>query len=97
MNPQRRSSGSQFYIVQGRKTAATELNNVAQQTGAFYTPEQIEVYQNIGGTPFLDTQYTVFGEVISGLNVIDKIAAVPTAPGDRPLEDVSMTMTIIEK
>ena len=97
VNPQRRSSGSQFYIVQGRKTTAAELNNVAQQTGAFYTPEQIEVYQNIGGTPFLDTQYTVFGEVISGLDVIDKIAAVPTAPGDRPLDDVSMTMTIIEK
>ncbi|NCA85344.1 MAG: peptidylprolyl isomerase [Clostridia bacterium] len=96
-NPQRRSSGSQFYIVQGRKTDAAELNNVAQQTGAFYTPEQIEIYQTIGGTPFLDTQYTVFGEVISGLDVIDKIAAVPTAPGDRPLEDVPMTMTIIEK
>ena len=94
-NPQRRSSGSQFYIVQGKKTSAAELNGTAQQTGAFYTPEQIEIYQNIGGTPFLDTQYTVFGEVIDGLDVIDKIAAVPTAPGDRPLEDVPMTMTII--
>ncbi|NNE54975.1 MAG: peptidylprolyl isomerase, partial [Flavobacteriales bacterium] len=49
------------------------------------------------GTPFLDDAYTVFGEVIEGLNVIDSIAAVKTAPGDRPVEDVTMTMTIIEE
>ncbi len=97
VNPQRSSSGSQFYIVQGSKTPPDALNNVAQQSGASYTPEQIEIYNNIGGTPFLDTQYTVFGEVVSGLDVIDKIAAVPTAPGDRPVDDVSMTLTIISE
>jgi len=54
------------------------------------------VYKTIGGTPFLDEAYTVFGEVIDGLNVIDSIANVPTTPGDRPLEDVIMKVEVIE-
>ena len=95
-NPERRSSGSQFYIVQGKKVSANELNNLAQRTGAFYTSDQIKTYQEIGGTPFLDTQYTVFGEVIDGIEVIDKIAAVKTRPGDRPFEDIEMTVKLIK-
>jgi peptidyl-prolyl cis-trans isomerase B (cyclophilin B) len=95
MNPERRSSGSQFYIVQGKKYTAAELNNMAQRSGAFYTPEQIEVYQTLGGTPFLDTQYTVFGEVIEGMDVIDKIAAVKTGAQNRPVEDLEMTVSLI--
>ncbi len=97
MNPQRRSSGSQFYIVQGKKNTAAELNNIAQKTGAIYTTEQINVYQTIGGTPFLDTQYTVFGEVIDGMEVIDKIATVPTGAGNRPVEDLKITLTVIDE
>ena len=57
---------------------------------------QIQAYTTVGGTPFLDDQYTVFGEIISGLDIIDGIAAVKTAPGDRPLEDVMMFMTVEE-
>jgi peptidyl-prolyl cis-trans isomerase B (cyclophilin B) len=96
MNPERRSSGSQFYLVQGKKYTAAELNQIAKRTGAFYTPEQITVYQTIGGTPFLDTQYTVFGEVVEGLEVIDKIAAVNTGAMNRPAEDIEMTLTLID-
>lgn len=97
MNPQRRSSGSQFYIVQGKKITAPELNNIVQSTGAAYTADQINAYQTIGGTPFLDTQYTVFGEVIEGLNVIDKIAAIKTGGGNRPEKDIKMTITLLDK
>jgi len=95
-NPEKRSSGSQFYVVQGKKATADELNRLAPRTGAIYTTDQIKTYQQIGGTPFLDNQYTVFGEVIDGLDVIDKIAAVKTKPGDRPVEDIKMTMKLIE-
>lgn len=97
VNPEKKSSGSQFYIVQGKKVSADELNRLAPRTGAIYTTDQIKTYQTIGGTPFLDNQYTVFGEVIDGLDVIDKIAAVKTQPGDRPVEDVKMTITLIEE
>ncbi len=95
-NPEKRSSGSQFYVVQGKAVTAAELNQMAPRTGAIYTADQINTYLKVGGTPFLDNQYTVFGEVIDGLDVIDKIAAVKTQPGDRPVEDVSMTMKLIE-
>jgi cyclophilin family peptidyl-prolyl cis-trans isomerase len=90
-NPKKESSGSQFYIVQGKKYTQSEI--VAQ--GAEMTPEQRKAYTTIGGTPFLDNNYTVFGEVIEGLDVIDKIAAVKTAPGDRPVEDVKVTAKMI--
>lgn len=96
VNPEKRSSGSQFYVVQGKAVTAQELNQMAPRTGAIYTADQIKTYREIGGTPFLDNQYTVFGEVIDGLDVIDKIAAVKTHPGDRPVEDVTMTMKLIE-
>ncbi|MCF8366182.1 MAG: peptidylprolyl isomerase [Bacteroidales bacterium] len=97
VNPKKESSGSQFYIVQGKKATADELNRMAPRTGAIYTTDQIKTYQTIGGTPFLDNQYTVFGEVIEGLDVIDQIAAVKTQPGDRPVEDVKMTIKLIEE
>lgn len=96
VNPQKKSSGSQFYIVQGKKTSPAELKRY-QKPGFSYTEEQINVYDSIGGTPFLDQEYTVFGEVIYGLDVIDKIATVPTRRGDRPAEDIIMTMEIIDK
>ena len=96
-NPQRRSSGSQFYIVQGKTFTNMEINQMEQRARMKYTPEQKSIYMTIGGTPFLDRQYTVFGEVIMGMEVIDKIAAVKTAPGDRPLEDIKMTVELIEE
>lgn len=84
MNPTKASSGSQFYIVDGKPTSEGELNSIGQQMGITFSPEQIKTYTTIGGTPFLDQNYTVFGEVISGMEVIDKIAVVQTDERDRP-------------
>jgi len=148
VNPLQASSGSQFYIVQGKVMTDQELaqveirvntmrkynrmrrylmlpenskmlNDISFSQGAkqdsllrivggivdtiykkeplfILTPEQREVYKAIGGTPHLDTNYTVFGEVIEGLDIVDKIASVKTGAADRPLEDVRIiTMTVL--
>ncbi len=79
-NPEKASSGCQFYIVQGHVLPNEQATMMEQQ--------KKQIYTTIGGTPQLDGLYTVFGEVIKGLDVIDKIASVKTAPGDRPLQDV---------
>lgn len=96
VNPEKRSSGSQFYLVQGRTYSDAELDQMEQSKGVKYTDEQRELYKTVGGTPFLDGAYTVFGEVIEGQDVIDKIAAVKTQR-DRPVENVYMTMTLVKK
>lgn len=147
MNPEKRSSGSQFYIVTGQVYKEGQLTQMEKQMemqhlqGIFnglvaknrerilelrknrdqaglqalqeqleketyalgkatpapkMTPEQREAYTTVGGTPFLDNQYTVFGEVESGMEVVDAIQLVATAPGDRPKEDVSMTVEVID-
>ncbi len=95
-NPQKRSSGSQFYIVQGKIYNDQELANLEVRKNCQWTAEQKEVYKTLGGVAFLDYDYTVFGEVIDGLDVIDKIAAVQTAYGDKPVKDVAMTIEIID-
>ena len=87
-NPEKRSSSSQFYIVQGRTLDNDELRQTEDQYNVKFSESQREVYKSIGGTPFLDQKYTVFGEVIKGMEVIDAIAAVPTGPGDFPEKDV---------
>jgi peptidyl-prolyl cis-trans isomerase B (cyclophilin B) len=99
-NPQRASSGSQFYIVQGRKYSEGELNMYQQRNAqagmnTTYTPEQIKAYGTVGGTPQLDGGYTVFGEVVEGLDVIDKLCAVQRSGNDRPVEDIHMWMRIL--
>jgi peptidyl-prolyl cis-trans isomerase B (cyclophilin B) len=96
VNPQKASSGSQFYIVQGKKYTALEINTLEQQMGRMFSAEQKAAYTSVGGTPFLDMGYTVFGEVVSGLEVIDKIASVKTLPGDRPETDIKMTVSLVE-
>lgn len=147
VNPERRSSGSQFYIVWGKTYTESALNQLAAQLdgqrgqqifnelaaqhrdsiqamyqrgdqkglmelqnrlasetdkilketkGFAFTPEQVEAYTTVGGTPFLDNQYTVFGEVVSGLDVVEKIQSVATGSADRPKEDVVMTVTVLE-
>jgi peptidyl-prolyl cis-trans isomerase B (cyclophilin B) len=95
VNPKKESSGSQFYIVQGQKVTNDQLNQYDQKRTVKYTQEQRTTYTTIGGTPFLDTDYTVFGEVVSGLDVVDKIAAVQTAPGDKPVKEIKMTIKVL--
>ena len=97
VNPEKRSSSCQFYIVQGNKWDAAKLKMVEQRYGKSFSEEQAKVYATLGGTPFLDGDYTVFGEVVEGLEVVDKIAAVKCGPMDRPVEDVKMKMSIIER
>lgn len=96
VNPNRESSGSQFYIVQGRVFPDDILNSMEQQMNRKFPENQRKIYRTIGGTPHLDGGYTVFGEVVSGLDVLDKIAAVKTGPADRPVEDLKMTVSVMQ-
>ena len=147
MNPNRESSGSQFYIVWGKQYKPGELKQMErqlamqQEQGVFnrlvaenrpkimdlrrkrdqaalqelqddliaqthaicaeqgtmkFTDEQVKVYTTLGGTPFLDNQYTVFGEVEEGLDIVEQIQNVATGRNDRPVEDVSMQVTVLE-
>ena len=96
VNPEKASSGSQFYIVQGQVTTFETLDGYSRRTGVTYTNKQIETYTTVGGTPHLDGGYTVFGEIIDGFEVIDKIASVKTDQANKPLENVSMSIKIIE-
>ncbi len=89
-NPKKRSSGSQFYIVQGKPVSEDQLKVMEAQKGIVYDDESREILMNQGGTPFLDQEYTVFGQVIEGLEIVDKIAGVPTSGADRPKEDVKI-------
>ena len=94
VNPEQRSSAMQFYIVWGKIFDDAGLDNIQKRlddrTGGRVklTPEMREVYKTVGGTPHLDGQYTVFGEVVSGLDVVDAIQQVPTDGNDRPLDNV---------
>ena len=146
VNPERKSSGSQFYIVWGKVYNKNQLNQLAKQleiqeaqktfdnlafqqratimqmrrernqsglqelqekmaaeamaqakaNGPILTDEQKEVYSTIGGTPYLDNQYTVFGEVEEGLDIVEEIQKTATGRNDRPQEDIVMTMTILK-
>ncbi len=88
-NPMRRSSGSQFYIVHGQKTPASTLKQYSRY-GFEFSQEQLKAYEEIGGAPTLDAQYTVFGEVVEGMDVVDKIATVEKDQADRPTTDVKI-------
>lgn len=96
VNPEKRSSGSQFYIVDGKTYSASEMQMLAQRMNTPFTEEQIAVYSEVGGAPHLDGGYTVFGELISGFDVLDKIANAKTGRMDKPVEAITMTAKIIE-
>jgi len=96
VNPERKSSGSQFFIVHGRTFTDTELDQIEQQNGITFTEEERAFYKETGGAPFLDGQYTVFGQVVEGIEVIDKIATVQTDGANRPLQDIKMKIRILK-
>jgi cyclophilin family peptidyl-prolyl cis-trans isomerase len=93
-NPEKASSGSQFYITQGKIFTDAGLDSVETYRLKRKIPaNHREVYKTAGGVPHLDQNYTVFGEVVKGLDVVDKIADVKTSKGtdkDRPIENVTI-------
>lgn len=96
-NPKNRSDGSQFYIVSGRPFTIQELKDLEKEKGIQFTQAQINTYTTVGGAPHLDGDYTVFGEVTRGMEVVDEIAAVKTYGVDRPVDDIRILRIEIVK
>ncbi|HUS01563.1 MAG TPA: peptidylprolyl isomerase [Chitinophagaceae bacterium] len=98
-NPKKASSGSQFYIVQGKKFTDAGLDSVEtfRLKGRKLPLAHRGVYKTIGGTPHLDMNYTVFGEVETGLEVVDKIASAPRDSSNRPFTDIRMKMKVLRR
>ena len=96
VNPQKASSYSQFYIVEGRKFTDAQMDQIEKQFNITIPENHRSVYRTERGTPFLDGNYTVFGQVESGFDVIRKIAAAPRDENDRPLKDIKMKITLLK-
>jgi peptidyl-prolyl cis-trans isomerase B (cyclophilin B) len=96
VNPKKESSGSQFYIVQGTPLRPGQLDSL-EKTGQHtpFSEEQRNIYTTIGGTPHLDNDYTVFGEVTEGLDVVDSIADADTDSRNRPLQDIRILRALL--
>lgn len=103
VNPERKSSGSQFYIVWGKTFTDAELDKLdaylrrTSNNAVSLTPQMRKYYRTYGGTPHLDGSYTVFGEVVKGLNVVDAIQNVQTDEANRPVEDVKIIKVVVKK
>ena len=96
-NPEKKSSGSQFYIVQnGVDPQNAHIIAEKQANGVVYSPAEIEFYNQVGGYPGLDGDYTVFGQVVEGMEAVDAIAKVAKDARDRPTEDVKMKVTVLK-
>ncbi len=96
-NPEKASSGCQFYIVQGKQITEAQLDALQKRNNMVYSVSQREAYKTVGGTPHLDRNYTVFGEVVSGIEVVDAIAKEKVGASDRPVSDIRMTMKVLKK
>ena len=97
-NPLKASSGCQFYLVQGKVLTDAQLDALEENRLHFKIPAaHREVYKTIGGTPHLDRNYTAYGEVVKGIEMIDKIAVMETGLRDRPVTDVKMVVTVLKK
>jgi len=104
VNPDKRSSACQFYIVWGKRFSSAEIEHTQERLDTVtqgrvkLTPEMIKVYKSVGGTPHLDGQYTVFGEVTEGLDVVERIQKAETDDYDRPFEDIRiLRATVVKK
>jgi len=97
-NPDKASSGCQFYILQGKTFTDPQLDSLEIKRLHFKLPEwQREVYKQLGGTPHLDRKYTVYGEVVRGLSLIDTVAVRPTDSNNRPLTNIAMTVSLLKR
>lgn len=98
-NPEKESSGAQFYIVQGKVFTDDELDRLeaGRLAGREIPEDQREVYKTLGGVPHLDQNYTVFGEVVRGITMVDDVAGVPTDKNDRPVIDQKMEMRLLKR
>ena len=98
-NPEKASSASQFYLVQGKKFTDEELDKTRmnRMNGRIIPDSQRAIYKTLGGTPHLDGNYTVYGEIVQGLALVDTIASVATSPTNRPTDDISMEVSILKK
>lgn len=96
-NPEKRSSGSQFYIIQGRKVNDAMLDRVEKANNITYPDSVRQRYKEIGGYPSLDGKYTVFGRVVEGVKAVDQMANQPTGQNNRPKEDISMQIEYLGK
>ena len=104
VNPEMRSSACQFYIVWGKRFSSAEIEATQERLDTVthgrvkLTPEMVKVYKSVGGTPHLDGQYTVFGEVAEGLDVVERIQKAETDDYDRPFEDIRiLRATVVKK
>lgn len=103
VNPEMRSSACQFYIVWGKRFSSAEIEKAQERLDTLthgrvkLTPEMIKVYKSVGGTPHLDGQYTVFGEVTEGLDVVERIQKAETDDYDRPIEDIRILRATVTK
>lgn len=95
-NPQKASSGSQFYIVTGTPQSDATLDQIERMKGIKYNEAQRQLYKSKGGRPDLDSEYTVFGEVVEGMEIVDQIAAAARDQSDRPLEDIKMKIRLVD-
>jgi len=97
-NPEKASSGCQFYIVQGKKFTDPQLDSLETRRLHFRIPQwEREVYKTLGGSPHLDKKYTVYGEVVKGIELVDTIAVMPADSNNRPLKDVKMTVSLLKR
>lgn len=96
-NPEKASSNCQFYIAQGKVFTPAQLDSAAQKRGYTLTDAQRKLYTTVGGIPHLDGNYTVYGELESGFDVLDKIAFTKTGPADRPVKDIRMYMFVVSE
>ena len=97
VNPKKESSGSQFYIVEGEVQSAERLALFEKKLEVTFSDEQKQAYSTVGGTPHLDGSYTVFGQVIEGINVVSKIVKAKRDQRNRPLTDIVMKVKIINQ
>ncbi len=96
-NPEKASSGCQFYIVQGKKRSNSELDVIEMKKTIHFSSAKRMTYNMIGGTPNLDMNYTVFGEVETGMEVVDEIALQPVDDNNRPIKDINMKMEVMKE